>query len=40
MNVMKRHGVKNINKDRLMLHIELPDLTFEQMEKHLGVYNA
>lgn len=40
MNVMKRHGVKNINKDRLMLHIELPDLTFEQMEKHLGEYNA
>lgn len=40
MNVMKRHGVKNINKDRLMLHIELPDLNFEQMEKHLGEYNA
>ena len=36
MNVMKRHGVKNINKDRLMLHIELPDLNFEQMEKYLG----
>lgn len=32
MNVMKRHGVKNISKDRLMLHIELPDVSFEKLE--------
>lgn len=36
MNVMKRHGVKNINRDRLMLHIELPDLTFEELREHYG----
>lgn len=36
MNVMKPHGVKGITNNRLMLHIELPDLPFEQLEEKLN----
>jgi hypothetical protein len=31
MNVMKLHGVRNINTDRLMLHIEIPDTPISEI---------
>lgn len=31
MNVMKLHGVKNINTDRLMLHIEIPNTPISEI---------
>lgn len=36
MNIMKPHGVKGITKDRLMLHVELPDLTFNELQKKIN----
>lgn len=35
INVMKLHGVKNIDQDRLMLHIEIPNLTIEEIYRRL-----
>lgn len=35
INVMKSHGVKNIDQDRLMLHIEIPNLTIEEIYRKL-----
>lgn len=35
INVMKLHGVKNIDQDRLSLHIEIPNLTIDVLEKIL-----
>lgn len=35
MDVMKPHGVKGITRNRLMLHIELPDLPFGELEEKL-----
>ena len=37
MNVMPPHGVKNIDKDRLMLHIEIPNLTIEEVNDRIGI---
>tara|TARA_B100001057_G_scaffold492688_1_gene585559 strand:+ start:274 stop:876 length:603 start_codon:yes stop_codon:yes gene_type:complete len=37
MNVMLPHGVKNIDKDRLMLHIEIPNLTIEEVNDRIGI---
>ena len=31
MNVMKLHGVRNINTDRLMLHIEIPNTPISEI---------
>lgn len=36
MDVMKPHGVKGITSNRLMLHIELPDLPFEELAEKLN----
>ena len=36
MDVIKPHGVKGINSNRLMLHIELPDLPFEELAEKLN----
>lgn len=35
MNIMKSHGVRNITNERLMLHIELPDLPFDKLSEIL-----
>tara|TARA_A100001388_G_C28712085_1_gene471778 strand:- start:268 stop:876 length:609 start_codon:yes stop_codon:yes gene_type:complete len=37
MDVMSTHGVKNIDKDRLMLHIEIPNLTIEEVNDRIGI---
>tara|TARA_B100000900_G_scaffold411961_1_gene432711 strand:- start:1020 stop:1604 length:585 start_codon:yes stop_codon:yes gene_type:complete len=37
MDVMPPHGVKNIDKDRLMLHIEIPNLTIEEVNDRIGI---
>lgn len=37
MNVMPPHGVRNIDKDRLMLHIEIPNLTIEEVNDRIGI---
>ena len=38
MDVMKAHGVKNIDKDRLTLHIEIPNLTAEEIDDRLAFW--
>ena len=38
MDVMKAHGVKNIDKDRLALHIEIPNLTAEEVDDRLAFW--
>ncbi len=38
MDVMKAHGVKNIDKDRLTLHIEIPNLTAEEVDDRLAFW--
>ena len=35
IDVMKRHGVKNIDVMRLALHIEIPNLTIEDIESRI-----
>lgn len=37
MDVMSPHGVKNIDKDRLMLHIEIPNLTIDEVNDRIGI---
>ena len=37
MDVMSTHGVRNIDKDRLMLHIEIPNLTIEEVNDRIGI---
>lgn len=39
LNVMKPHGVKNITEDRLCLHIEIPNLSIEEIGKLLNEKN-
>ena len=38
MDVMKAHGVKNIDKDRLALHIEITNLTAEEIDDRLAFW--
>jgi len=33
IDIMKLHGVKNIDQDRLMLHIEIPNLTIKEINE-------
>jgi len=35
VNVMKSHGVRNVDQDRLMLHLEIPNLTIEQIKRRI-----